>query len=363
MEERFALHRAFWSGSDQGRPLASFRIGDFFFARHCRAAASLLVPERETVSGDLAVADYMDDYERMFAEAESCGQDAFWTAEPYTGIPWMEAILGCEVRAGKEAFTTRPAYASAAMAADAMERVVSGMRSNPSSNPWLAKYLEFTKALVQLGRGRFTVGQPIMRGPSDMVGALLGQTGMVYSLIDDPGSMERLVSAVTKAFLTVIKLQRELVPAFHGGTALGFYHVWAPGTSIWFQDDLSAILSPSMYGEFFLGAARDICRGYEYTAVHLHHSSFFILDQLLELPELRAVEVNKDIGGPSVPEMVGILERILEKKRLILWGDITLDDLAFLKSRIPPRGVFLNIVAPSAEEAHARNKYVQEWSE
>ncbi len=361
--ERLVLHKAYWEGQEQGRPLASFREGDFFFARHFRAAAPLLVPDRMLLSQDLIVADFVKDYERMFAAAEECGQDGFWTAEPYTGVPWMEAILGCEVRAGKEAFTTEPVFESAAVAADAVEALACGLRSDPLSNPWLAKYLEFTRVLVQLGHGRFTVGQPITRGPSDMAGALLGQTGMVYSLVDDPGSMKRLIAAVTSAFLTVIGNQQKLVPAFHGGTALGFYHVWAPGSSIWFQDDLSAILSPSMYREFFIGAARDICRGYGYTAVHLHHSSFFVLDQLLALPELCAVEVNKDVGGPSVPEMLGVLERILEKKRLILWGDITLDDLSFLKKKLSPRGVFINIVAPNAEEAKARNKFLQEWSE
>ena len=34
-----------------------------------------------------------------------------------------------------------------------------------------------------------------------------------------------------------------------------------------------------------------------------------------------------------------------------------------LTKKLSPRGVFINIVAPSAEEARARNKYVQEWSE
>ena len=42
LQERFALHRAFWTREEQPRPLASFRVGDFFFARHFHAALPLL---------------------------------------------------------------------------------------------------------------------------------------------------------------------------------------------------------------------------------------------------------------------------------------------------------------------------------
>jgi len=361
IEERLDSHRTFWNRGLQPHPVASFRIGDFFFARHFEAAHSILIPNKLVASEMLDAEAFLPDYERMFRCAEELGQEAFWTAEPYTGIPWMEAILGCEVRAGAEAFSSRHAYASPSDAADAAESVLSQVRANPSGNPWLAKYLEFTKALVELSRGRFPVGQPIMRGPTDMVGAMIGQTEMIFALADEPDAMRRLIGAVTGVFLEVIAAQKRLVPPFFGGTAFGFYHVWTPGNAIWFQDDLSSVLSPSMYREFFLDSARLICSGYEYTAVHLHPSSFFIVDDLIGLDRLQVLQVNKDVGGPSVEEMLPVLSKILEKQRLILWGDLTIRDLELVKTRLPQRGVFLNIVAPSLEEARELQRYIRNW--
>ena len=352
--DRLALHRTFWAREKQPRPLASFRLGDFFFARHFHAALPLLEPDKPIFPEMLNVSEFLPDYERMFGEAEELGQDGFWTGEPFTGIPWMEAILGCSIRAGRESFTSRPWLSSPA---EALEKV----HFDPQ-NPWLGKYLEFTTALVKQSRGRYPVGMPIMRGPTDMLGALLGQQEMVLALMTtDPQVMHRLIERVSRAFLAVIEAQRRLTPPFYGGSALGFYHIWAPGPAIWFQDDLSSILSPKLYRQFFLDSARLILAGHDHTAVHLHPNSFFILDELLSLENLNAVQVNKDISGPGVKEMLPVLAKIMQTRGLILWGDLTIEDLELVKQNLPCRGLALNVVAPTPEEAVERLEYIRKW--
>jgi len=174
--------------------------------------------------------------------------------------------------------------------------------------------------------------------------------------------MRQLIERVTRAFLAVIEAQRHLIPLFYGGQALGFYHVWTPGPAIWFQDDLSAILSPSLYRQFFLDSARLILAGHDHTAVHLHPNSFFILDELLTLENLKAIQVNKDISGPGVREMLPVLAKIMQTRGLILWGDLTIEDLELVKLNLPCRGLALNVVAPTAEEARARLEYIRNWA-
>ena len=201
-----------------------------------------------------------------------------------------------------------------------------------------------------------------MRGPTDMLGALLGQQEMVLALMTaDPQAMHRLIERVTQAFLAVIEAQRRLTPPFYGGSALGFYHVWAPGPAIWFQDDLSSILSPKLYRQFFLDSARLILAGHDHTAVHLHPNSFFILDELLTIESLKVVKVNKDVSGPGVKEMLPVLAKIMQTRGLILWGDLTIEDLELVKQNLPCRGLALNVVAPTPEEAGERLKFIQNW--
>lgn len=343
LEQRLGMHRAFWDRKGQAYPIAAFRIvPDFFFSRHFKAAAGLLVPGKKITPDMLDVDSFLPDYERMFAMSEAIGQDAFWVAEPFVGIPWMEAILGCEVYAGEESFVSKPWMESL----DQIE----GICLDPK-NPWFLKYLEFIQKLVDHSAGRFPVGMPIMRGPSDLVGAILGQTEMVFSLADDPGRMKDFFTRVTDAFIGVINAQETLIPAFHGGSALGFYNVYCPGPSIWYQEDLSAILSPALYREFLAEPERRICSGRDYTAIHLHPASFFMLDELLAKDDLRAIEVNKDVGGPTIEEMLPFFKRIQENKSLIIWGDLDERDLRVIKRELSPDGLFLNILVSTVEEA------------
>ncbi|MFH2116319.1 MAG: hypothetical protein ABIJ86_17595, partial [Spirochaetota bacterium] len=296
LDWRLDLHRSFWNRKGQAYPIAAFRVvPDFFFSRHYKAAAGLLVPGKKITPDMLDVDGFLPDYEHMFGMSEAIGQDAFWVAEPFTGIPWMEAMLGCEVHAGAESFISKPWMNSL----DEIDKV-----GFDSGNPWLLKYLEFTEKLADCSAGRFPVGMPIMRGPSDLVGAIMGQTEMVLSLSDEPERMKGFFNRVTDAFIDVITAQEKLIPAFHGGSALGFYHVYCPGKSIWYQEDLSAIMSPALYREFLAEPERRICAGRDHTAIHLHPASFFMLDELLAKDDLKAIEVNKDVGGPTIEEML-----------------------------------------------------------
>ena len=343
VSEKIGLHHAFWNREALKRPLVGFHIGpDFFFSRHYRAAQQLLVNGKQITPDMMDVDWFLEDYERMFQMVASVEQDGFWAAQPYTGIPWMEGILGCEIFATENSFISQPCAKSLEEAQN--------VQFDPD-NPWFKKYIEFLDKIQKLSNGRFPVGEPIMRGPSDMMGALLGQSEMVYAIVDDHKGMQRLFEHVTDIFIQVIDHQYQVVREFKGGFSLGFYPVWSPAKCIWFQEDLSAILSPAHYRQFLKGPAEKICEDYDYTAVHLHPASFFIVDELLEIERLKAIEINKDVGGPSIPEMIPVFQKILEKKNLIIWGDLDEADIDVILNELPMRGIFLNPIMPSAQRA------------
>jgi len=82
--------------------------------------------------------------------------DNFFTATPFPGIPWMEAMLGCDVYSTESSF----------MAHATGENLEDVHLQNLIRVEWFDKYLEFTRMLQKLGNARFPVGQPIMRGPT-----------------------------------------------------------------------------------------------------------------------------------------------------------------------------------------------------
>ncbi len=354
LDARLELHREYWDRRPQQHPVAAFRVApDFFFSRHFKAAAHLLVPGKEIQPDMLVVDDFLADYEEMFQTSVQLGQDAFWTAEPFTGIPWMEAIMGCKVIGETASFVSKPWMDSL----DQLDQVRLDME-----NPWLQKYLEFTEKLATLSDGRFPVGMPIMRGPSDSVGAIMGQTEMVMAMADEPELMQQFFRKIAQYYVEVIRMQKALSPEFHSGQSMGFYHVFCPGSCTWYQEDLSALMSPTLYHEFLVEPEAIICQGYQHTAIHLHPASFFILDELMKNDWLTAIEVNKDVGGPSVAEMIPHLAKVAEQKNLILWGDFTIEELDILRDGLPSRGLFLHVIAPDMATAEQLRDHIWAWN-
>ena len=342
IQQKLKIHGAFWQAAQLSHMPVSFRLGDYFFADKFNAALPLLKPGLPIEPDMLNVDDFLEDYERIFTEINAIKQSGFWTAEPFTGIPWMEAIMGCPVIADVNSFVTTPAKNLPDF--DLLKTI--------DTNLWYMKYIEFVTKLVKLSDGRFPVGQPIMRGISDVLGAIVGQTEMIYNMSDEPDLITKLASLITDVFLKVVKEQHKLTPAFYGGSAMGFYHIWAPGQVIWFQEDLTALLSPDLYRTFILEQNIRICNQYEYSAVHLHSSSFHMIDDILRIKNLKAVEINKDNGGLSIKAMASVFEKVLKQdKRLIIWGNLNEDEILFIKRKFSGAPVFLNIVAEDVQTA------------
>ncbi|HEY5587181.1 MAG TPA: hypothetical protein VIK78_22190 [Ruminiclostridium sp.] len=352
IEDRILLHNAYWNREYLKFPIVSFRIGDYFFSSQFKAARSLLVNGKEIKPDMINVDSFLEDYERMYQEVTSTGQDAFWTAEPFTGIPWMEAIIGCEIYGTENSFISHPC----AKSMQDLDKI-----KFDQENPWFKKYMEFVEKLHKLSEGRFPIGQPITRGSSDMLGAVIGQSQLVYAMFEEPEKMKEAFYKVTDVFLNVIRSQYNAISDFQGGYSMGFYHLWSPGKCIWFQEDLSAILSPSYYNDFLKGPNEKICEGYDYTSVHLHPASFFILDKLMKIERLKVIEVNKDVGGPKIKQMIPVFQRILSKKNLIIWGDLDHEDIDCIMYELPHKGVFLNIVSETVEKARDLMEYIKLW--
>ena len=336
-DARIEAHEKFWNHEKNPKPLVSFRLGNYFPATHYRAAEKLLVKGTRITPDMVDVDSFMEDYERQYNEVSALEQNGIWTAEPYTGIPWMEAFWGCEIAGNGESIMTRP-FVNEARELEKLQFTM--------ENPWVSKYFEFVKKLNDLSQERFPVGAPILRGQGDTVGALMGPTEMIYALYEEPDLVRKTLRKVTDSFLEIYGEMHRLNRPFYNGSSIGFYHVWAPGESLWFQDDISALLSPALYREFFLENERFFCGKYQYTLMHLHPSSFHLLDDILGNENLKAIEINKDVGGPSMDRMLPQFRKVLEKNRcLVIWGDLTEGEIQLIYDNLPLTGIFFNIIA------------------
>lgn len=352
IEEKIAHHLDFWEGREQKYPLTSIRMGEIFFSREFKALERLVQKGTALTADMLDVDALLPDYERMFQELEQVSMDGMFSADPCTGIPWMEAIFGCPVEATGVSFVSHPVY-SALSEIDGLDY--------SRQNPWYQKYLEFCVKLTRLADGRFPVGQPILRGVTDVVGSLIGQQNMVLGFFEDEDIMRAAFDTVVRAQRDLIEDHYRVTEPFHGGHNFGFYHVWAPGKVMWFQEDLAALLSPSHFDDYLRKTYNDYIRGYDYSLVHLHPTAFFHLDGICSVEDLTAVQITCDAGGPTMEELIPYCLKVLESGKRLLLGlsRLTKDDIDVVKRRLPRCGVALTILADDQAQAQDILDHIQ----
>lgn len=351
-EEKIQRHLDFWEGRSQKRPLTIVRLGDWFFSREFAANKPLLAKGYAVTPDQICVDDYLPDYERMYEDMNRLAIDAFFAAEPCTGFPWMEGIMGAAVYGNENSFITHPVM-------DDIEQL-EHLNFSKENNPWYQKYLEFVNKLTEVSAGRFPVAQPILRGVTDTVGSLIGQEEFACALILEPELLKHAFDQVVDAQRSLIDDQYSIIKPFHGGYSFGFYHIWAPGKIIWFQEDLAALMSPKHFEEFLYSTSCKYIEGYDYSLVHLHPSAFIHLDVLLSIKGLSAIQINKDVGGPTIRDMVPVCRKVLESgKNLVLgMGRIDTDDIDAIYDCLPRERVALNIIAEKREDAEKLIEYI-----
>lgn len=71
----------------------------------------------------------------------------------------------------------------------------------------------------------------------------------------------------------------------------------------------------------------------------------------MEMEPLKAIQINKDVGGPSISEMMPAFSEVLTRKCLVIWGQLDPDEVAEIVAELSPRGLALHLVVETAEEA------------
>lgn len=351
VKARLAKNEAFWTRGPAQRPLIGMAVNITFPA--VRFAG--LETGQGCITPDMIDPEaFLADWDRSFAHAEDRAEDLFMVASPYSAVPWMEAIAGCEVYVSPASSSIWAEHPSLSW-----ERLkLVGFDPN---NAWLLKLIECAKALREHAAGRYPISTPILRGVSDMAAALLGPQRFVLEFYDHPLELRQVFVRCTEIWQGVGQALVHAFGRFHGGQCAGRRRVWTTGTCMLYQDDAAAVLSPTLFREAIVPHEHEILKQYARTMIHTHSGTLRIMiDGLLSLPSLDAIEVQFDPSGPSLPALLSSLKRIQEHKSLLIVGelkDLTLDGINLLLRELSPRGLCL--IPKVNTEAEADALFVQ----
>jgi hypothetical protein len=339
-------HLAFWEMSETSSPLVGLTIGagsdSWSYWQNNSAAQALF--KKETISPeDIDPVDFVDDQRRYLESSALIDDDICRTAIPPASIPWMEAILGCPVKSSGISLKSREIFETPG----SFEPV-----KFDTENSWIQKYLQFIDVYYQAFQNLYPVGQSVVRGPADLACALLGAEKATIALVTEPESMHRLLCYITDQLEQFLRLQLKHIPSFQEGYVIGQYEIWSPLPSVRIQEDFSELYSPKLYDEFLRPLDERLAAIAPYSLFHLHASSLFLIDNMLEVSTVKAFQVSKDAGIDSIAGMLTGLQKIQQAgKPLIVKGVFDDKDLKLIQENLLLPGLCLQPVVSNIREA------------
>jgi hypothetical protein len=277
---------------------------------------------------------FASDYEFATSRQKVSCDDWIPFNAAWRAIPWLEAISGCPVRCASGSL----AAASIADSLAALQQTP--LRPDPS---WLACLRDQTMSLNDNCPPDAWVSPTILRGPSDVLAAMRGQTEFCLDVVDSPRIVAELANRINDLLLDLLRSHFAWVKPKLGGYG-HIYGYWSPAKTIVIQEDAMGMCSPRVYHDLFLQPNARIVRELgDHVLFHLHSTGFCHYREVLSIDGLAGLQLTVEANGPSLRDLAPTLKSILEKTRLILYVDSGFEHLPWLLRQLPQEGLYLLI--------------------
>ncbi|MFA6505313.1 MAG: hypothetical protein WCT14_04400 [Treponemataceae bacterium] len=334
-------YKKFWARESVKRPLIGFSFKSWFPLDEFKASAAW--PKDGPLTPDMVDPEaFLDDQERLLAEADRIDDDILRGASPSQAVFWCCGTLGSSMR-------VLPGNVVA------VDRSLSWEEANKlhldRNSPWYKKYMEFVDALVKRSAGRFPVSHGTLVGPFDYMVNIRGHEQAVIDLMLESELAVPMLERMGDFFIDMTKDAWNRIPQFHGGWYDAQYQIWAPSPICRLQEDAVAVLSPDLYKRYLKPVDERISNLFPSAFMHLHATSMFVLDHILDIESLRCLEVNNDVGGPPIADLIPHLKKIQKAGRsLVHRGSFSEEDLKLLMGELDPRGLYIYIMVQDEAE-------------
>lgn len=307
-DDTLQRQKAFWERGECDRPI----IG-LYLQRYVTEDIFRVAVEGEHLCPEELKAELFDDlFWERHRQLKKTAQDLIRPAEPINTVPWMEGILGMKLCVQGSTIWAEPL----------LEKEQDIKKLDPHYDKgWLDATLQFVQDLVDLYSPDLPVTAPFLRGPADVVAAMMGIERFCFELTEHPDEIRRLLLFCQDAWAEVYSEILNIIPEWQGGYIVGGRWIYAPDKCAYFSEDASVLISPAMYRDIFLPINQRMTSHFPFGYIHRHSASIQHIEALLELPLGWAIEITMDPCGPGLEEILAMCQKIQEGGHpLIVFG-------------------------------------------
>jgi hypothetical protein len=296
----------------------------------------------------------MDVNEELFANT-FYGGEAFPYFVTTLGPSIIGAFLGCELKIEPDTSWQEPCCSS-------IDDIVK--KQFTIENQWYKKINQITEIALRKSGGEYVVTVPDLGSSAEIMAYMLGTEKLCFELME---SSEMVKSSIKYIHNLWFKLYDEFYYKTQSslkGSCM-WLSAWAPGKTFPLQCDFSAMISPSMFEEFFLPEIQMQSKFLDYPIYHLDgKEAIKHIDLLLDIPELKAIQwcPGASVGeDKSMLQWIPLLKRIQAKKKSI-HIEVNKNEVEPLLKELSPYGLMMRTECSSEEEAQEFLKKVEKWT-
>ncbi len=220
-------------------------------------------------------------------------------------------------------------------------------------NLYWQKTKEFTGYALERSRGKYLIGTTDIHGGMDSLAVLRGSPQQVcLDLIDNPEGVKKAMKLLWKAWHKIYEESHRITSGEQEGIS-NWTNLWSPGKGYAVQNDFTCLVSPSMYGEFFLEELVNEINYLDYSIYHLDGpDALKHLDMILEIPRLNAIQwvPGTRMIKKGVARWVPIYQKIHDKKKAIQVR-CQPEEVDFVLENLEPEGLLISTTCSSEKEA------------
>lgn len=222
-------------------------------------------------------------------------------------------------------------------------------------NFFYKKNIELTKVSAERGKGRYLTGITDIHAGFDALSVLRGGPDRAcMDIVDHSEDVKKTMKVLFRAWQKVYDDYYSIVKDVQKGTVT-WISIWAPGKMYPVQNDLSCLVSPSVYREFLLEELLWEIEYLEYSIYHLDGvEALQHLDILLEIPKLNAIQwvSGAKFQNESIERWIPLYKKIQSKKKaIVVYPKISEIDIVL--ENLKPEGLLIQVDCSSEEEAKA----------
>ena len=231
-----------------------------------------------------------------------------------------------------------------------------------TNHPLSKKLEQYTKLLLQRGKGNFIVGLTDLHPGGDHVAALRDPEVFAIDLLEHPEKVKAKLASSYKEYFPVYDHYVSMIKA--EGMPIASWLPLTSETSMYIpSNDFSCMISTEMFEEFFLDGLIEECRRYKKSIYHLDGpDAIRHLDTLLSIKELNAIQWVPGAGNEQVIPWLDLFKRCLAAGKSVVVSPQNMDEFNFVRDNLPAKGLWISLHwIRNEDEARDIMKLVESW--